>query len=136
MGLGRSSRQEAGFTLLELLIVIAIIAILAGILITALHGARKRSFDLAALGYLREAMHAQALYSLDTEEYADNLGDLLNKGLRPVPRGIEIRVLSGGTTYCMVASHHGGTRWYAATPEKGPYRTSVPAWDPAPSACP
>ncbi|CAN5832252.1 hypothetical protein BH24DEI2_BH24DEI2_02630 [soil metagenome] len=60
-------RQSAsgGFTLLELLIVIAIIGILSAVLIPNLLNARARAFDTGAQACLKEAATAQELIAAD-----------------------------------------------------------------------
>ncbi|WP_237724831.1 type II secretion system protein [Deinococcus alpinitundrae] len=58
-----------GFTLLELLIVIAVIGILASVLITNLLGASKRSYDLGAQSCGKSIQTAQALSQVDYKTY-------------------------------------------------------------------
>ena len=55
-------KNERGFTLIELMIVIAIIAIIAAIAIPNLIEARKGSNEAAAIGALRTLTTAQALF--------------------------------------------------------------------------
>ena len=55
-------KNNRGFTLIELMIVIAIIAIIAAIAIPNLIEARKGSNEAAAIGALRTMTTAQALY--------------------------------------------------------------------------
>ncbi|HVY60359.1 MAG TPA: prepilin-type N-terminal cleavage/methylation domain-containing protein [Planctomycetota bacterium] len=55
-------KKSAGFTLIELMIVIAIIAIIAAIAIPNLIEARKGSNEAAAIGALRTLTTAQALF--------------------------------------------------------------------------
>jgi type IV pilus assembly protein PilA len=58
-------RDEKGFTLVELLIVISIIGILATIAIPTFASYRARSFDSAAMSDLRNAASAQEAYFID-----------------------------------------------------------------------
>jgi type IV pilus assembly protein PilA len=75
-------KNEKGFTLIELMIVIAIIAIIAAIAIPNLIEARKGSNEAAAIGALRTLTTAQALFregdkDKDTTlDYATSLTEL------------------------------------------------------------
>jgi prepilin-type N-terminal cleavage/methylation domain-containing protein/prepilin-type processing-associated H-X9-DG protein len=61
-------RWRGGFTLLELLVVIALIAILAGVLLPVLAQARERARQTACLSNLRQIGGAYLLYVQDWDE--------------------------------------------------------------------
>ena len=59
-----------GFTLIELLIAIAIIGVLAGVMIPALLGAQKRSYDTGAQACAKSIQTVQAIQQIDNRTYA------------------------------------------------------------------
>jgi type IV pilus assembly protein PilA len=62
-------RQEEGFTLIELMVVVLIIAILIAIAIPTFLGARSRAQDRAAQSGLRNTLAAAKTIFTDTEAY-------------------------------------------------------------------
>jgi len=63
------SKKEKGFTLIELMIVVAIIGILAAIAIPQFSSYREKAFDSAAEADLRNLMTAQEAAYADTQAY-------------------------------------------------------------------
>ena len=63
---------ERGFTLIELMVVVMIIAILVGIAIPAFLGARKRAQDTAAKSNLRNALSSATAIFSDDQTYLDS----------------------------------------------------------------
>ncbi len=73
-------REKNGFTLVEILIVIAIIAILAAMLLPALAGARERARRTTCLNNLRQMMSAFEMYAEDNyEKYPEYPEQIYNK---------------------------------------------------------
>lgn len=62
-------REEGGFTLIELMVVVLIIAILIAIAIPTFLGARKRAQDKQAQSNLRNGLTAEKTYYVDTQAY-------------------------------------------------------------------
>lgn len=63
-------RDERGFTLIELMVVVLIIAILLAVAIPTFLGARRRAQDRAAQSTLRNALTAARSVFVDQEDYA------------------------------------------------------------------
>jgi type IV pilus assembly protein PilA len=66
-------RTEEGFTLIELMVVVLIIAILLAIAIPSFLGARARAQDRAAQSNLRNALTAEKTYYTDAQAYTNTL---------------------------------------------------------------
>ena len=65
----KNMKKRSRFTLIELLIVIAIIAILASMLLPALNRARESAQTSACLNRKKQAILANQLYANDFKDY-------------------------------------------------------------------
>ena len=68
--------KEEGFTLIELMVVVLIIAILIAIAIPTFLGARKRAQDKQAQSNIRNALTAEKTFYVDKQVYTDTATDL------------------------------------------------------------
>lgn len=96
--------KNKGFTLIEVLVVIAIIGILSSVVLSSLNGARVKSRDAKRISDLKQIQIALNLY------YSDN-------GHYPL---VPYWATSGTTTY------DGGTRWVALQTLLSPYLSNLP----------
>jgi len=99
--------NEKGFTLIELMIVIAIIGILAAIAIPNFVSYRQRSYNSATKSDLKNAVTAQEAYYVDEGSYADTLTKL---GVGGWVQTAKVDFFTAGTEsgFTMTAVHASG----------------------------
>ncbi len=111
-------KKEKGFTLIELMIVIAIIGILAAIAIPQFTSYRQRGFNAAAQSDLRNAATAQEAYYTDGQTYTQTIADLTPRGFAPSANVTLVGAIQAGTAgYTMTMKHvSGASQWTLAGP--------------------
>jgi type IV pilus assembly protein PilA len=118
----RSDRtDEQGFTLIELMVVVLIIAILLAIAIPTFLGARSKAQDRAAESNLRNALTAEKTYYVDNEAYTDNTSSNLTNiepsltyigNVTPAVGKVAVTVDLTGDTVTLAAKSASGTCFY------------------------
>jgi type IV pilus assembly protein PilA len=121
----RLRKDDKGFTLIELMVVVLIIAILIAIAIPTFLGARKRAQDRQAQSNLRNALTSEKTYYADAQIYTGVATDLsaietninfttrdaasrgalatLDSAAVPANQAVEIESLSkSGTMFCIL----------------------------------
>ena len=109
-------KDQKGFTLIELMIVIAIIGILAAIAIPQFNAYRKRSYNSSAVADLRNAATAQEAYFVDESTYCSSTSTLIGTtyGLY-LSEKVVFGISAGGTnasSYVMMSHHPSGSESY------------------------
>lgn len=109
-----------GFTLLELLFVMAIILILASLAVPHYNDYRARAYDSRALSDLRNVATAQEAYFIDEEEYLSctDQGCAELPGIARISSGVRISMTAAETEFTGEADHEKGSgrlfRWDSA----------------------
>ena len=110
----RMMRKDEGFTLIELMIVIAIIGILAAIAIPQFSAYRTRSYNASSESDLRNAATAQEAYYVDKQTYvADPQTALVGAtyGLF-TSMGVALDGAAAAQQYTMTAYHSSGNKTF------------------------
>ena len=108
------NKNQEGFTLIELMIVIAIIGILAAIAIPQFSAYRTRSFNSAAAADIRNAATAQEAYFVDNQDYCATIANLTGStyGLY-TSDNVTVAITAATTSgYTMTSSHSSGDKTY------------------------
>ena len=103
----RGYEGEEGFTLIELMVVVLIIAILIAIAIPTFLGARSRAQDKQAQSNIRNALTAEKTWYVDHQAYTTDVTTAGMKGIEPAlnwgvsdasTRGVAVNAVGAGVT--------------------------------------
>lgn len=106
----RRREDEKGFTLIELMVVVLIIAILVAIAIPTFLGARKKAQDRAAQSDVRNALTAEKSYYVDSQAYTTSSATMetIEPSLAYV-NALTGMTVTGNVVYLGVSNSTGGT---------------------------
>jgi type IV pilus assembly protein PilA len=129
-----SDDREAGFTLIELMVVVLIIAILIAIAIPTFLGARAKAQDRAAQSNLRNALTSAQIYYTNGSTYTgiDAAGlQVLEPSIKfidalPSPPGKEVQVKSDGASLICLSTHSDSGTDYTIIDAKAPDGATTP----------
>lgn len=104
-----ATARKPGFTLMELLVVMAIIALLASLLLPALSGAKQRALRTGCVSNLRQVYLAMAMYAQDHDDSMPAKYEVKKTTLKPedVAKGKELQTLTNGI-HILLAPYVGG----------------------------
>ncbi|MBW1912380.1 MAG: prepilin-type N-terminal cleavage/methylation domain-containing protein [Deltaproteobacteria bacterium] len=110
-----TGRDGNGFTLIEVMIVIAIIGILAAIAIPQFSAYRVRAFNSGSMSDIKTIAIAQEAYHIENQTYTDSLVSL--SGTVGISRtdGVMISVSKSDTAFTVEAYHSSGDKTYTLT---------------------
>ena len=102
-----TKKNEKCFTLIELIIVIAIIGILAAIAIPQFGAYKKRSYNSAAQSDVRNIATSQEAYFVDEARYCNTLGNLSSTSYGYYQSGNVTVTVSGNMNNYTITGYHG-----------------------------
>lgn len=101
-------RDDAGFTLVELLVVMAIIGVLALIAIPILGSQRVQAVDTSMKSDLRNAAMVVENYRADNDTYPGSWSDIASIVRVDPGTAFTVTIDAGGDAYCLVATRKAG----------------------------
>lgn len=104
-------KNEKGFTLIELMIVIAIIGILAAIAIPQFSSYRKRAYNGSALTDAKNGYTAAQAYFVDNPTGTPSAANLESYGLT-TSTGVTVTTSGDANSVAVVGTHSSGDKTY------------------------
>jgi len=81
----KNRSQQSGFTLIELIVVVTIIGILAGVAIVQVRYAQRKAYEAALMHDLHEMRKAIDDFYADKQRFPNDLNELVPNYLRRIP---------------------------------------------------
>jgi len=127
--MARPKRNEKGFTLIELMIVIAIIGVLSAIAIPQFANYKRRAANSAAMSDAKNLATAQEVYHADNNIYASSLEDLDDAGFLGFSKGVALvgEITADADSWNAKLKHEGGTQEYTVSGPGGSISPDSPA---------
>jgi prepilin-type N-terminal cleavage/methylation domain-containing protein len=105
-------RRDKGFSLIELVIVITIVGILAGIAIPQLSKYRTQAKNALALSDLKNAVIAQEAYYAENKVYAGSCDRLILSHNLVTSSGVDLEINGNESAYTITSNHFRGDKTY------------------------
>lgn len=135
-------KTTSGFTIIELLIVIVVIAILAAISVVAYNGIQDRTNDTAVQNDLSRSARNVELYRVDNNRYPKSYTDLVSMKTTGYPIVATQAAYNtstnnyafcydptgDGNSYGIIARAKSGKMWYISNQQKTPILYDSSAW--------
>ena len=133
--IGRSGSKDSGFSLIELLIVVAVLVILAALAIPRYSSAKAAAGDATAKSDLRNAMTALAQYNVTKGDFPATFAELEASGYSLSSQvtwtKYDVKIKDGSETVHMHIQHaDSNNAWHASYPDEGTQHESRPHVDP------
>ena len=118
-------KRDEGFTLIELMIVIAIIGILAAIAIPQFSAYRKRSYNSAAQSDVRNIATTQEAYYVDESRYGNDYSALTGSSYGYFQsNNVTVGTTGSQSNYTVTGYHSSGDKTYSLSGPGGTIGTT------------